>query len=168
MVCWGKCIYCNRDSVWEVVCSLFILISLDLYPRPIWDCISACQCQAKAGRDKAGVRTRVSGRNPLRWLPTERPPKWGNTDYEDRANAAENARVKDYRILVGVSLLFEEYLSGFIVNFGSCLGLTRVRYEERKKDMLGVYSSIGDQKGYSLHPRPVLPRTLSKYHTSSN
>lgn len=62
---------------------------------------------------RAGVRTGISGRDPLRWLPTERLPEWGDSDCEYRANDAENAGVKDYRILVGVSLLLGEFLSDF-------------------------------------------------------
>ena len=109
----GKWIYCSRGRVWEVACSLLILVSLDGYSRPIRDCISGCQCRRKR-RENTRVRTGVSGRNPLRRLPSERPSEWGDSNCEYWANGAENTRVKDYRILVCVSLLLGKYLSDFL------------------------------------------------------
>jgi len=98
-------------------------------------------------RNETWVRTGISGRNPLRWLPTERLSERRDSDCECWANGAENARVKDYRILVCVSLLPGRYLSDFLSGFWSRLELTRVRYEERKKDMLCVFCSVtGDPK----------------------
>lgn len=67
----------------------------------------------RGGRNKTGVRTGISGRNPLRWLPTERLSEWGYTDCEYWANSAENTRIKDYRILVCVPLLLGEFCQIF-------------------------------------------------------
>jgi hypothetical protein len=108
---WVKCIYCSRGRERETGLLLFIFVSLDWYSRPIRDCISACK---HGGGDKAGVRTGISGRNPLCWLPTERLSEWGYADCEYWANNAENTRVEDYRILVCVSLLLGKCLSDFL------------------------------------------------------
>jgi hypothetical protein len=68
----------------------------------------------RGGRENAWVRTGVSGRDPLRRLPTERLSEWRNSDCECWADNTENARVKDYGVLVCVSLLLEKYSSDFL------------------------------------------------------
>ena len=59
----------------------------------------------RGGRDGTRLRTGIGGWNPLCRLPTERLSQWGDSDCEQWASNAENARVKYYRILVCVSLL---------------------------------------------------------------
>ena len=64
--------------------------------------------------ERLGVRTGISGRNPLCWLPTEQFSEWGDTDCEYWTDGAENTRVKNYRILVCVPLLLGGYFSVFL------------------------------------------------------
>jgi len=65
-------------------------------------------------QDETGVRTGISGRNTLRWLPTERLSERRDSDCECWANCTENARVEEHRIFVCVSLLPGKYLSDFL------------------------------------------------------
>ena len=108
---WGKCVYCGGVEKWVVfIAHLHIPGSV---PVSCSELHFRVKVKQRKERDRARVRTGIGGRNPLHWLPTEGLSERRNADCEQWANNAENARVKDYRVLMCVSLLSGEYLSDF-------------------------------------------------------